>query len=94
MQYLTEDAQAQSLTKNLLWVIDSYFSRGFQIVNLQTGTVIGEDHTYEADTKSYSNNLSYSCLERPKQYLYVGDGRMPDSPAAVEDSVFFGTRPL
>ena len=42
MQYLTEDTQAQSIIQKLLAIIDGHFCRGFQIVNLQTGAIIGE----------------------------------------------------
>jgi hypothetical protein len=93
IQFLTEDEEAQSMTKKLVSIMDGYFSRGFRIVNLQTGAVIGEDLTDEDDTKSYSNNLRDCCLKRPKQYLVVGHNRMNDSPITSKDFVFFGARP-
>jgi hypothetical protein len=94
MEFFTEDAYAQFLMKELLPVIDRYFSRGFQLVNLQTGEVIGEDLTDQYDTKSYSNTLMDRCLARSKQYLFVSSSDMPDSPITSKDSIFFGARPL
>ena len=94
MQFFTEDAYAQFLMKELLSVIDRYFSRGFQIVNLQTGAVILEDLKDEYDTMSYSNTLRDHCLKRSKQYLIVSDTQMADSPITSEDLIFFGYRPV
>jgi hypothetical protein len=93
-EYSTEDPKGQSVMKKLSSLMDRYFSRGFQIVNLQTGAVIREDLTDEYDTRSYSNTLRDCCLSRPKQYLTVDVDGKPDSRVANEDVVFIGMRPL
>ena len=94
MQFYTEDLHAQFLMKELLSVIDRYFSRGFQLTNIETGEVIGEDLTDPYDTKSYSNTLRDRCLARPKEYLFVSASDWPDSPISGKDLIFFGARPL
>jgi hypothetical protein len=93
-QYQTADHEAQSRTRSLLALMDSYFSRGFRIVNLKTGAVIREDFSDEYDTKSYSNSLRDNCLERPRQYLSVGVSNKPDDGATVDNPVFFAARPV
>src|SRR5262249_55333008 len=41
--FLTSDARAQEIMKKLLSIIDHFFCRGIQVVNLQTGAIIAED---------------------------------------------------
>jgi hypothetical protein len=86
-QFPTENGRAQFIMKELLAIIDRFFCRGLQIVNLQTGTVLEDDLSDEEDTKSYSRSLRDWCLEKPKRYLHVGF-RAGDEPA------FVGVRPL
>ncbi len=93
MQFFTEDLHAQFLMKELLSLIERYFSRGFELANLQTGEVIGEDLTDRYDTKSYSNTLRDRCLARPKEYLFVSASDWPDSPISSKDLIFYGARP-
>jgi hypothetical protein len=85
-EYLTDDVEAQSLTGKLLSIMDSYFGRGLRTVNLQTGAVLAENMEDEEDEKSYSKALRDECLERPKQYLFVG-------VTTGESPAFYGARP-
>jgi hypothetical protein len=82
-QYRTEDPEAQARTRKLLSVIDTFFRRGLRMVDLQTGAVLMEDIPDDTDEKSYSIALRDRCLERPKNYLFVG----------IKDSAFYGARP-
>ena len=94
-QYFTEDLHAQYIMRTLLSLIDSYFCRGYQIVNLQTGEAIGEDLKDEYDAKSYSKTLRDHCLRSRKQYLTVGvSGMYEDRVPNTKEPVFFGVRPL
>ena len=56
---------AHSPSKELLAILEDYFCRGLQIVDLQTGAALGEDLSDEEDTKSYSKTLRDWCLARP-----------------------------
>jgi hypothetical protein len=86
-EFRTDDAQAQEIMKKLLAIIDGFFCRGFQVVNLQTGAVIAEDLTDEEDTRSYSRSLGDWCMEKPRRYLSVGI--LQD-----KERVFVGHQPL
>lgn len=86
-EFQTDDPQGQFIMKELLAIIDGFFCRGLQIVNLQTGAVIGQDLSDDEDTRSYSRTLRDWCLARPKGYLSV-DFRSGEEPA------FIGYRPL
>jgi hypothetical protein len=86
-EFQTNDPQGQFIMKELLAIIDRSFCRGLQVMNLQTGAVIGQDLTDEEDTRSYSRTLRDWCLARPKGYLSV-DFRRGKEPA------FIGYRPL
>jgi hypothetical protein len=87
MDFLTADARAQSIMKELLAIIDRHFCRGLRIVNLQTGEVIAEDLSDEEDTRSYSKTLRDWCLERPRRYLAV-------DLLSGKDRTFVGYRPV
>jgi hypothetical protein len=85
--FRTDDARAQEIMKKLLAIINEFFCRGIQVVNLQTGAVLGEDLTDEEDNRSYSRSLRDWCMERPERYLSVGI--LQD-----KERVFVGHRPL
>jgi len=85
--FRTDDALAQDIMKKLLAIIDRFFCRGLQVVNLQTGAFIAEDRSDEEDTQSYSKTLRDWCMERPRRYLHVG--LLPG-----EERVWVGYRPL
>ena len=76
--------------QDLLKVFESHFSRGLEIVNLQTGDVIEEDWSDEEDTKRCSMPFRDWCLERRGRYLFVGVRRPPGS----EREQFIGYRPI
>jgi len=86
-EFRTDDVRAQEVMKELLAIINGFFCRGIQVVNLQTGAVIGEDRSDEEDTRSYSRSLRDWCMERPNRYLSVGI--LQD-----KERVFVGYRPL
>jgi hypothetical protein len=86
-EFSTANARAQACMKDLLAIINEYFCRDLQIVNLQSGAVIGDDVEDEQDSKSYSRALRAWCLERPDRYISVGMNRTPDG------DVFLGYRP-
>jgi hypothetical protein len=91
MEYLTDDTQAQSIMNKLLAVINDYFCRGFQIVNLQNRAILGVDLDDEEDTRSYSKNFRDWCLEAPNRYLFVST---LSRTIAAEPFTFIGYRPL
>ena len=76
--------------QKLLSIIDGYFLRGLEVVDLQSGTILWEDLSDEADTKSYSKGFKDWCFAKPKRYLHVWFDE------ASEDNVtrFVGMRPI
>jgi hypothetical protein len=88
-EYRTDDAQAQDRMRILLSIIDGYFQRGLEVVDLQSGKVLREDITDEDDTKSYSRKFRDWCFAMPKRYLYVWYEECADGSAG-----FVGVRPL
>jgi hypothetical protein len=87
--FRTDDMRAQSIMKKLLAIIDGFFCRGMQVVNLQTGSIMGEDSTDdEEDSKSYSRSLRDWCMERPRRFLFVSTHQDRD------ERLFVGYRPL
>jgi hypothetical protein len=92
-QYLTEDLKAQSRMAKLKSLIDAYFCRSLQMVNLQTQAIMAEEMPDEQDDQSYSIALRDSWLERPKRYLFVGRTHREDGSIGP-DSVFYGARPI
>jgi len=92
-RYRTEDPPAQSVMRELLAIIDGYFCRGLEIVNLQTGAVISEDLNDEEDNKSYSRSAMNWCLEKPRRYLSVGLSSIFASAPRSDGEVFVGLRP-
>ena len=93
-RYLTEDAAAQSITKTMLSIANGYFCRGLQIVSLHTGAVLDDNARDDQDENSYSRTLRDCCLERPKQFLFVGIKKIPEGEMPVDNSIFFGARPI
>jgi hypothetical protein len=91
-EFSTHDVRAQQIMKGLLAMIQENFCRGVQIVNLETGEVIGECVTDEEDTKSYSKHFRDWCLQSPNRYLYVGLRSPADGPAST--ALFLGFRAL
>ena len=91
MEYITDDARAQSITNKLLTIITGYFCSGFDIVNLQTGAIIGRDLTDEEDNRSYSRNFKDWCLKESNRYLFV---EILPLNAATDTPTFVGYRPL
>jgi hypothetical protein len=92
-EYPAGDPAAQSRTKTLLAVIDASFCRGLQVVNLQTGAVIAENLTDDADKRSYSIALREEWLTKPDRYLFVGRSVAGDD-FGWESGIFWGARPV
>ncbi len=90
--YETADAQAQAYMKTLLSIIDASFCRGLEVVNLQTGAVMAEDLSDDADRWSYSLALRDEWRSKPERYLYVGRSVSGDD-YGWEPGVFWGARP-
>jgi hypothetical protein len=88
MEFPTADADAQAITSTILSILDDYFCRGLQKVDLRTGAVLEEEMRDEEDDKSYSHGLRDACAEGPLRYLFVG---VHDE--AGKEPVFFGARP-
>jgi hypothetical protein len=92
-EYATDDAEAQSMMKELLGIIDNHFCRGFQVVNLRTAKVIEEDLFDEEDTRSYSRMFRDWCLQEPRRHLFVHARRDPQNMPSG-NFVFVGYRPI
>lgn len=90
--YETADAQAQAYMQTLLSIIDASFCRGLEVVNLQTGAVMAEDLSDNADRWSYSLALRDEWRSKPERYLYVGRSVSGDD-YGWEPGVFWGARP-
>lgn len=88
MEFPTADAEAQSITRTILAILDDHFCRGLRSVNLATGATLIDELPDEEDERSYSKGLREACLQKPNRYLFVG---VRDTPGA--DPVFFGARP-
>lgn len=88
--YRTEDARAQDRMRKLQSVIDSYFGRGLEVVDLRSGKVLRQDLSDEEDSKSYSRKFRDWCFANPARFLYV----WWEKGAAGENDVFVGMRPL
>jgi hypothetical protein len=93
-EFRTEDAAAQFMTQTMLSVLDGYFRRGLKKVNLQTGAVMEEKMSDDADENSYSKTLRDRCLEKPRGYLFFGIEGIAEGTASRENPVFFGARPI
>jgi hypothetical protein len=92
LSYETQDLAAQAHTNTVLSVMRANFSRGLEIVNLQTGALMAENIPDSGDRWSYSAALRDEWREKRERYLYVcrsveGDdyGWMPGT--------FWGARP-
>jgi len=90
VEYATDDARAQAMMATLLQVFDSHFCRGLEIVDLETGEILGEDWTDEEDTRSYSVPFKEWCAENARRYLSVGMHREADGSRER----FVGFRPV
>jgi hypothetical protein len=90
VEYRTRDAQANAVMQALLRVFETYFFRGVEIVDLETGEIVCRDWADEGDTKSYSSPFKDWCSERPGRYLHVGTHR----PAGGGHLQFVGYRPI
>jgi hypothetical protein len=100
--YLTHDKTGQKFMEELLRIIKKHFFQNYQIVNLQTKSVLKICEESETNYRnSYSNRLKQWCLEKPNHYLSVGI-EAPHMRAAGyakmlgdgEETVFYGLRPL
>jgi hypothetical protein len=71
--YQTADQAAQEHTRKLLAVMEKYFFRKWEAVNLATGAAVEfEDPN---DEMSYSADVRDLCLEKPGRYLLVKQNR-------------------
>jgi hypothetical protein len=89
-EFKTADSRSHAIMRELLSIIDGYFIRGLEVVDLQSGAILREDLSDEDDTHSYSKAMRDWCFAMPKRYLYVGF----EDPAAGTGAQFVGMRPI
>jgi len=93
-EFQTANALSQERMQSLLALLDRYFCRGLESVNIETGAVIQPRLEDDTDTLSYSRLLREEWADKLRNkwdaYLFVGvqDRKTPDEPRT-----FWGARP-